>query len=282
MDEFICNFCNSKFSNKSNLVTHQKKAKKCLIIQNKEINKENICEHCNKNFTSKQNLLKHICLNKTNSLLDEIQKLKEKLFKKDNENKLLNFTIKKQKEEIAYLKEQFNKSQNTVNKIAEIGAKKHTITANYKINQNILNQLAPYDVTPDKIDKIVQEKFTDGHLIQGKRGLVNIAEKNILTDEEGKKKLVCTDISRRIFIGKNENGKKFKVPDCVNFISNYIPSVQKKSAELITEYQENNPDELLILDELRKKFIDLQKIQENPSSITSDLAKVLYLNKNNN
>lgn len=126
MDEFICNFCNSKFSNKSNLVTHQKNAKKCLTIQNKE-NNEYICTYCDKNFTSKQNFSKHACIEKINILNEEIQKLKEKLIEKDNEIE----TIKNQKNDINEL---------------------------LKLSQDILHNINSHDVILNKIDKTIQEK----------------------------------------------------------------------------------------------------------------------------
>lgn len=283
MSEYACNFCNSKFSTKSNLNVHQKTAKKCLSIQNIE-NSEFICNYCNKIFAVKKTLNNHKCPNKEliiqkdneiKALLDVINQLKDINVKKDNEIKALVDEINRLKDdEIEFLKEKIEKHENQIGKIAEIGVKKHTNT-NYKINQNILNQLSPYDITREKIDKIVQENFTDGHLIMGNRGIVQIAEKNILTDREGKKKLVCTDVSRRIFVGKDDEGNQFKDPDCVNFLNDYIPSVEKKSFQILKEYIETNPDDINVITTLEKNTIDIQKIKETPSLITTGLAKVL-------
>ncbi len=293
MEKFTCNYCNSTFTYKHNLLTHQKTAKKCLAIQHKDI-KSITCDYCNKDFTSKQNLLKHKCINELQTLKNELElkdeqlreaqeklqlnektlrnelelkdeklrEAQEKLQLKDaelqKEIKFLNLTINEHKTQIEFLKEQLTKSQEQLNKIAEIGAKKHTNNnTTYKINQKILNQLVPYDITKEKIDRIVEEKFTDGHLIQGKSGIINIAEKNILKDEQGNKKLICTDVSRRIFIGKDEKGNKFKDPDCLNFISNYIPSIEKKSFKIINEYEDNDDADKELIDELRQKAIDI-------------------------
>ena len=60
-----CEFCKNKFNSKYVLSNHQKRAKYCLNIQNKNVNNF-ICEYCGIDFTSKQNLNKHaiICKEK--------------------------------------------------------------------------------------------------------------------------------------------------------------------------------------------------------------------------
>ena len=45
-----CQFCHNKFSNKQNLNAHQKKAKYCLKIQNKNPDQEYSCDSCKKYF----------------------------------------------------------------------------------------------------------------------------------------------------------------------------------------------------------------------------------------
>lgn len=54
-----CEFCKRSFSTKGILVSHQKTAKYCLELQNK--NNENFqCNFCKKNFTSRYNLNDHL------------------------------------------------------------------------------------------------------------------------------------------------------------------------------------------------------------------------------
>jgi len=295
----ICQYCNKEFANNQNLSKHV-----CLT---KTVYLENELKKSNEQLEVKNTQITDLEienreLKKSNEQLEvkntqitdleiENKELKIKLEKNsnnseylENEIKCLNLTINEQKTQIEFLKEQLTKSQeqltksqDQINKIAEIGVKKETTRNTYKINQKILNQLVPYDITPEKIDRIVQEKFTDGHLIQGKQGIVNIAAKNILKDEQGNKKLVCTDVARRTFVGKDEKGNEFKDHSCVNFMSSYIPSIEKKSFEILNEYEENEELDEGLIDEVRKKAIDIQKFKENPTLITNDLAKILAI-----
>ena len=60
--EYKCQYCQKIFSQKSNLNTHLKTAKKCIL--NRNLSQENIinfnCDYCNKNFTQKINLNIHL------------------------------------------------------------------------------------------------------------------------------------------------------------------------------------------------------------------------------
>ena len=86
-----CEFCKKTFSSKGSLSNHQKKAKYCLEIQNKE-SVEYQCVYCKNNFCNKDWLVKHEakCIKYFNLKLLEkdelISKQKENLQEKDNKN----------------------------------------------------------------------------------------------------------------------------------------------------------------------------------------------------
>ncbi len=65
-----CEFCNKEFSNKSNMIAHQKTAKYCVEIQGREVLYFQ-CEFCEKKFTSRQNQIEHFC--KERKKIDELK-----------------------------------------------------------------------------------------------------------------------------------------------------------------------------------------------------------------
>ena len=67
----ICTYCNSKLSNKSSLNCHQKTAKYCLKLQNKDIDYK--CKYCGKNLSCKRRLEQHINACKTKDI-ENLQK----------------------------------------------------------------------------------------------------------------------------------------------------------------------------------------------------------------
>jgi hypothetical protein len=92
MTNFICEYCNKTYANKSTLSTHQKSTKRCLEIQ-KNLNKKNDvieynCQYCNKIFTTRQNIKVHenICDGKKDF---EIKELKDIITKYESEIKEL-------------------------------------------------------------------------------------------------------------------------------------------------------------------------------------------------
>jgi uncharacterized Zn-finger protein len=124
----ICEFCNSEFSRKSNLINHQKTAKFCLGIQGKE-NKNFTCIYCDKNLTTNSALTLHkqTCKNKSENnpkeLMSENKKLKDSIDEmvKDTEQKLIlkNSEIENYKENIKKLENKIEKLENVIIGIAE-------------------------------------------------------------------------------------------------------------------------------------------------------------------
>ena len=134
--DFICNFCNKKYTTLSSLNHHQKSAKFCLELQKKLDNVETKnkpsvynCEYCEKMFTTKFSLSKHIdiCDNriyqdKVNNQIKE-SKLKEEQYLKEKnelEKQILNFQYElkekdRQFEKVINEKEkQISKLENTI------------------------------------------------------------------------------------------------------------------------------------------------------------------------
>jgi hypothetical protein len=87
--------------------------------------------------------------------------------------------------------------------IFEIAKQPKHQTNNNNNNQrivNVVNQLAPYDLTPEIVEQIVAEHFTQEAFEKGPNELAKLVVDKILTDPETqKKKVMCTDISRRVF-----------------------------------------------------------------------------------
>ena len=274
--DFVCEFCNSTFSNKSNLSVHKKRTKRCLVIQNSlNVNELFKCEKCNKTFTSKQNLNDHQgkCSQKIellyNNLLKKYNILEKKLdiSKIQNQEKDKQFSfIKKENEE---LKNQIKDLQDKLSEVANIGAKKDTTSNTYRVNNNIINQLVPYDLDRNKIRMIIDEKFTENHLYAKENGIANFAVANLLKDDEGNLKLTCTDTARKIFIYKDNNGNIYKDPNAINFTEMYIPEVKRKSYEIISDKDDES------------EIIELTECVTNiePTSVTNKLIGKLVPKK---
>lgn len=273
--KLLCEFCNSSFSTKSNLAAHQKRTKKCLKLQNKEILEDFVCTDCSKTFTSKQTLIEHIekCafVKKNIELQKKYSELEKKYLELEKNYKIMEKTtksdIKHMEKQLEQKDKQISELQNKITKIAEIGAKKETTVNSIKVNnKNILNQLAPFDLTKEKIESIIDEKFNENYLYAKENGIAFFAINNLLKDENGKLKMLCTDTARKTFIYKNEQGEIYKDPDASNFTKMYIPPLEKKSHEIIA-----NRDNL----ELYDSICLIGDMKNNPGILSNRLSKDL-------
>ena len=194
-----CEYCKKTYSTKSNLNNHQKTAKYCLKIQselglnNKDTKKSYLCPYCNKNFSSNQRLNYHLetCVDKYETIINENQNLKERIIELETENRMLR-----------------EQSERSINAVEEIAKQPRVATTNN--NHNKIMITTPVDLSQPTVQLAIQNGFSDEYLVQGQKGVARFAVENILKDEQGKLKYVCTDAARQIFQYKNKDGSMQK------------------------------------------------------------------------
>jgi hypothetical protein len=111
MASFVCQFCEKTFSSKSNMTNHQKTAKFCINLQNKDEYKFFECSHCERKFTSHYRQLEHAC-EKNKKKRDELQIIEQK--RKDEETKIIEDCEKRFHKKY---QEIINEKNNTITKL---------------------------------------------------------------------------------------------------------------------------------------------------------------------
>ena len=237
-----CEFCDKKFSTKSNLSNHQKTTKYCLILQGKENeNKKYKCDLCEKEFTVNQNLREHYvnCL-KINSKYTEnlkkkeekyqdelrtkdnlITQLKDEIKQRDCENDLNVVQFKereKRKDEyISKLEELLNKANQTIAEIAK--QPKTTNNSDNRVNNNyITNNFDINDI--EKISDVLDNHLTPDVLRRGQEGIADMLKNHLLQTENGEPIYECTDVSRQKFEFRNSDGNIETDPKATKLIRN--------------------------------------------------------------
>ena len=258
--EYKCQYCNKIFSQKSNLNTHIRTAKKCIATREikEEIQSFN-CESCNKSFTTKLSLNYHkkICLISKLEYSSKLKELEDLIIEKD-------FLLKQYLEKIQDLKETILRLEETNKELALKAIERPTNVTNNKsdnhsINNNTYNNLQPVNLSPDYIYQVFDQNLKLEDIYQGQRGLANIVANKLLKDESGKPIAFCNDKSRQIIKYKNEDNQIVKDSKAYNLISSIAPVAQKIALKRKQEFESiyypekkeeiNEEDDELLLDE---------------------------------
>ena len=310
---FKCDLCEKILSTKQNLEVHKEKCViKCVIKKVEEIFQ---CKYCNKLLSTKRNLEGHInvCLEKKDKELKELKELKErtekelkelkerteriekelkerteKELKELRENNIKIITqnenyreqIEKQEEKYKAQKLQIKDLQDKLEKLASKAINRPTTIVSNTTTNNHLNICTSMDFNDiNKIKDIIDNNLNINHVVDGQKGIALFVKENILTDENGNSKYICTDPSRSIFKYKDINGEikkdveAKKLTDCI-----IKGGIRTRSAFIGNEWvhKEDNSNKYVSKLEMMIEFQEnISKISDNNNNFKKELASII-------
>ena len=275
---FECKFCKKNYSTKSILTNHQKTAKHCIKIQQSVLEDNCVnevkyklfkCKYCNKTFSSNYNLNKHVKLC--------ICYYKNLLLEKDSKNEQL-------EKKILYLEERLKTIElETENRILRQYSQDnqstiHEIAKQPRIQQNNNNQkiliTSPMDLTPENIKSIIDNNFSADYMIQGQKGIARFAYDNMLHDNDGSLKYICTDASRQIFQYKNGDGEVQKDVRAKKLTKALLDGELKSISHKIASDKmvDGDSDDFL---EYSTYFLDIKELENNNNNFSKELSTLV-------
>jgi len=216
-----CEYCGNIFKTKSGMNKHQLTARYCIKLREKNDTdiKSFSCKYCKSVFTSNYRMLGHA------------KKCKDAYEKGVSESK------KESSEIIAKLEAKIERLENKIENIAIKGATKSTSTNNNNITIKTLEPL-----TKEKLESI--QGINIARALEGGTGYGKIFIENGLGNS-----VVCTDISRKAVIYKNEEGKLEPDPGLRTVSSKFFDTIKGKNSEVIDTYAEgydfDQPQEII-------------------------------------
>ena len=243
MDEIVCDICKSPIKRKKDLPRH-KRSEFCQKV-NELLNKFQ-----NTNFT------------KINLLEEEVKKLQDKILLLEKEN-----TMNKEKAE-------------EYRKIVEKTATKTTVKNNYTHN-NYLNYISSEPLKFSEIQNKIKDVVTTKTMMWDDADFNNHIVNNILKDDNGKDKVLCTDINRKNFSYKDESsGELISDQELEKLREQLRKGTDVKSLKrdllekLIKKYEDSTIDPY-------KKFYDMLQKLEFGSPFVDHVAKKTYVKTKN-
>jgi hypothetical protein len=260
----ICEFCNTKFSSKTNLNTHQRTAKYCLKIQGKDNDNENyICNICSKTYTQKKNLIIH---QKRCNVIDEVEflRMKVSLLEKNNQKDIVN-AINETKSQI------FEKLHAEGSKVIQKIALQPKTTNNTTTNNNKIVNLAVFDI--NEIKTRLTENIENIEACDLYDGQISVARilAPCLQNPDGQKMITCSDFARSSFSYKDQHGNINRDIKCLKLANEIEPIVTKKANSLIQEDYEKR-EKCREFTELKNRLREENMILENMEEQLNSLS----------
>lgn len=242
---FVCEYCQKEFSTKGNVVSHQKTAKYCLIIQGKSIIEDFKCQYCEKKFTTSQNLNDHLSICKEKPIKQYEEKLCNELKLKDHFLKVIDDQTSKITQLNTELNEIKRLVENKDEKIASLNqliskleaklerheTKMYDMAARPSNTNNTTNNNKTVVINLPLTNEVLRQCATT-FTIDNARTIGGIT-KHLTSSLEDH--ITCTDPSRNIFKYTNEKDEEIVDQDLENLIPQYLTAVKDRNNFLYDE-----------------------------------------------
>ena len=293
--EIKCEFCNKNFTNKSNLIYHQKNTRSCLEKQGKK-SLIYVCNFCERKLSTNERLVSHlnICKGKIKVKNEENQKenqykLKikelEEFFQKEKEEykskikELENILKKERSEYIVKIETMLIESNKAVIDIAKQPKTINTSNNNSHNDNRIKtqNNSQIFDIDDiKKINGVLETYLTPDVLAKGQKGVAEMLKERLLKNENGELIYECSDVSRQKFEFINKYGFMEPDPKATKLISSLnnanIFDVAHSTGKRLWETEDGvNHDAQNVH---MQKVTEILQINEDSSKFRSHLANI--------
>jgi hypothetical protein len=308
---FACQYCNNSYSSLQSLKTHQKTAKFCIELQNKEIKEKNNkaisevevelfkCEYCNKDFTIKYNYNFHLTTCKEKKLIED-NDLRKKLIEYQNIIKNYEFEnsniIKEYELKLEFERSNIKKLEKEIEDYKLLLSNRPTTVYNdNSTNKTTTNYNLQFNQMLEKIgilcDKAVVSRLKnipDNEIERYNYTDITTEVSNSLTNAL-KDLAFCTDSSRKTVITKNEQNESHKMdvddflttciqmgrPELNNYLDNVKMSIDDKVNDDIVSEEDFNkfkPKYVEIRNFINDDKMNIKTSKNNPLKKMSSMA----------
>jgi len=244
---YECKFCKKIFSSSSNINRHQKTAKFCLLIQQKDITEEAFqCKHCKYNSKLKNNYIKH-----TQTCKFAKQSTEQKFREMELDLAVERAKVKMYEKQI-------------IPKLSKEAFKPKT--SNVTFNMQVAycqEKLSPYEDFSKGAKALITTHFTYSYFKKGVDGVILLINKILTSDD--KRYLISFDNSKHTFFRNYQS--QIEIDDKANkLLQEILPYIieaanikYKKGISLIDLETDAGGNEM---SKLSKTYMDIRNIND--------------------
>jgi hypothetical protein len=227
-----CEYCDTSFTNKSNLSFHKKNAKYCLSKRDQPLPTTYTCKACGKILTTSQRLGAHVksCSKHTITPFQEKIQLLESSLDENIENFHRSLLDQKMMYEskLAEQKEEYEiKINNLQDKLENVAIKAASRSTTTNKVSNFIQNMAPLT------EQVLREnlhQLTIEHIKKGAEGYAQYALEFPLKD-----RVACVDYSRKKIKFKDHDGNTITDPEMSFLTQKFFKSIKERNKELFVE-----------------------------------------------
>jgi hypothetical protein len=190
------------------------------------------------------------CKKKNKFLIEEIAKLKD--------------------EKVEIYKNLAERSQNAIEEIAK--KPMYQKTSNRIIQNNLMiSNLTPMQLIQPHVESVIASNYTSNDFYGGQKGAAQMIYKHFVADDNGKSKIICTDIKQGAFHHKNSNGEHVVDYNNAHLIKTVHAPLKKKACEIAAKELVKNPD---MMKEINRNSTSISELTSKPGIFNTAMAEM--------
>ncbi len=162
------------------------------------------------------------------------------------------------------------RAQSVIEEIAKKPTHHKTSTKNIQNNLMISN-LSPLNLAHQNVESVIDSNYTSNDFYGGQKGAAQMIYKHFVTDDNGKSKIICTDMKQGAFHHKNLNGEHIVDYNNSHLIKTVHAPLKKKACEIAAKELVKNPD---MMKEIKKNSTSISEMTSRPGVFNTAMAEM--------
>jgi hypothetical protein len=127
------------------------------------------------------------------------------------------------------------------------------------------------NLTQPNVESVIESNYTSNHFYGGQKGAAQMIYKHFVMDDNGKSKIICTDMKQGAFHHKNSNGEHVVDYNNSHLIKTVHAPLKKKAFEIAAKELVKFPD---MIKEINKNSTSISEMTSKPGVFNTAMAEM--------